>query len=330
MKKHANLSIFVPHAGCTHLCSFCDQRTISQTQKVPTPQEVTDFCEKNLIQNAQDTEIAFFGGSFTAINEKIRLPLLNAAYQFVKSGRAKGIRLSTRPDAIDNDILTQLKQFGVTAIELGAQSMNDKVLAVNKRGHTAQQVQNAAQLIKQGGFSLGLQMMPGLFGADDYAAESIKTMDRLLSLKPDTMRIYPAVVLDNTELGDLFKNKQYIPLDIKQAVKICANLILMCEQANVKVIRTGLAADIQLEKQVIAGPYHPAFRELCESEIFYNLFLDKLLNLPKASYTIKVSPKALSAAIGQKKCNVQRLLQKGYGVKIMPEKWHLNREFSLT
>lgn len=330
MKKHANLSIFVPHAGCTHQCSFCDQRTISQTQKVPTPAEVTGFCEKYLPENAQDTEIAFFGGSFTAIKEEIRLPLLCAAYEFVKKGRAKGIRLSTRPDAIDEDILAQLKQYGVTAIELGAQSMDNNVLALNKRGHTAQQVSAAAQLIKQSGFSLGLQMMPGLYGAQDYYAESMLTMQSLLSLKPDTMRIYPAVVLDNTQLGDLFKNKKYTPLNIKQAVEICARLILLCEQAEVRVIRTGLAADAQLEKQVLAGPYHPAFKELCLGEIFYNLFLEKLLNLPKAEYTIKVSPQALSAAIGQKKVNITRLLQMGYNVKIIPLQGLLNREFSLT
>lgn len=330
MKKHANLSIFVPHAGCTHQCSFCDQRTISHTQKVPTANEVTQFCHEYLPQNADNTEIAFFGGSFTAISENVRVPLLAAAYEFVKQGRAKGIRLSTRPDAISGAILAQLKQYGVTAIELGAQSMSDEILQLNRRGHTAAQVETAALLIKENGFSLGLQMMPGLYGAKDYFAESISTMTRLLKLVPDTMRIYPVAVLKGTELANLYINKRYIPLEIQHAVKICAELMLMCERANVNVIRVGLAADAQLEQQVVAGVYHPAFKELCQGEIFYNLFLEKLKHLPKKDYNIYVAKSCISMATGQKKCNITRLAQQGYNVKIIGVSHLINRDFDIT
>ena len=199
--KHINVSVFVPHAGCPHQCSFCNHRSISGAKSQPTAQDVRDaalVAMRSSPEGIKDGEIAFFGGSFTAIDPDYRLALLKTAHAACETYGFAGIRCSTRPDAIDDERLTVLKQYGVTAIELGAQSMDGEVLLLNRRGHTAKDVENAARLIRAYGFELGLQMMTGLPGDSD--AKTMKTVERLLALKPNTMRIYPTIVLENTPL----------------------------------------------------------------------------------------------------------------------------------
>ena len=343
MKKHANLSIFVPHAGCPAHCSFCDQRAITAQQAPPTPEEVTALCERFLpkaadaaaqtqtaaqtqaiahadaaahTQAAANTEIAFFGGSFTAIDAAYRRALLCAAQPFIKAGRCKGIRISTRPDAIDAQILQELSCFGVTAIELGAQSMDDTVLRKNARGHSAEDVRCAARLIKQGGFSLGLQMMPGLYGEENARDGAVNTLMQLLQLAPDTMRIYPAVTLRGTALARLYQEGAYTPLTLQEAVSISAQLLLLCEGANVRVIRVGLAADEGLCARVVAGPYHPAFRQLCEAEIYYAAIAKKLYAEAAGRYNITVALGMRSNAAGQKNANIRRFQENGYQISI--------------
>lgn len=193
----------------------------------------------------QNAEIAFFGGSFTAIDPDYRLALLKTAHAACETYGFAGIRCSTRPDAIDDERLTVLKQYGVTAIELGAQSMDSEVLLLNRRGHTAKDVENAARLIRAYGFELGLQMMTGLPGDSD--AKAMKTVKRLLALKPNTMRIYPTIVLENTPLCDLYRAGKYTPQTLEEAVSLCAKLIPMIEQRGVKLIRVGLHASEELE-----------------------------------------------------------------------------------
>lgn len=296
------------------MCSFCDQRTISQTAKLPTPQEISDFCNKYLPQNGQTTEIAFFGGSFTAIDEDLQTKLLGAAYPFVTEKKAYGIRISTRPDAINLHILSNLKRFGVTSIELGAQSMNDDILEKNMRGHTSKHVIYAAQLIKSEGFSLGLQMMPGLYGAKNYEQEALDTARALLQLKPDTMRVYPAVVIKGTKLAELFEKGEYTPLTLDEAAKISAKIILMCDQNHTSVIRVGLNADVELEKAVLSGPYHPAFRQLCENALFYDIIYSQLETMPQGKYTVQIPKGKRSEVGGQKNSNLSALAQKGYKI----------------
>ncbi len=205
--KHANVALFVPNNGCPHACSFCSQRSITGRQNQPEPRDVRSAAETALRSlrpvEAKQAEIAFFGGSFTAIDRGYMLSLLRAAYPYVRDGRFYGIRISTRPDYIDDGILTLLRQYGVTTIELGAQSMDDRVLALNGRGHTAQQVVQASSLIRERGFRLGLQMMTGLYG--DSAAGAKKTAEALASLLPACVRIYPTLVLRGTELGSRYE-----------------------------------------------------------------------------------------------------------------------------
>ena len=210
--KHSNISIFVPHIGCKHQCTFCNQREITGQQYCPGADDVISAAQqakRDLGERTKNAEIAFFGGSFTAIKRSYMTELLEAAYPFVKDGSFYGIRLSTRPDAIDREVLDILRGYGVTSIELGAQSMDDDVLKMNRRGHTAADVEKASALIKEYGFSLGLQMMTGLYGSSDE--KDRETARRLARLSPETVRIYPTVVMRGTELYGLYSRGEYSP-----------------------------------------------------------------------------------------------------------------------
>ena len=319
MVKHKNLSIFVPHEGCPHQCSFCDQRKISGTQNPPSAQEVTALCDEFLPHDKEEGksyEIAFFGGTFTAIKRDYMLALLSAAYPFIKEGRASGIRISTRPDYVDDEVLGILKEYGVTAIELGAQSMQDDVLRVNLRGHTVQDVFDAGALIKKWGFSLGLQMMPGLYAQKDYMAYAIDTAEKFIRIKPDTVRIYPTITLKDTLLESLYQKGMYTPPSLDEMVKICAVLVKMFNENNIRIIKLGLHADTGLEESMVAGPYHPAMNELVQSYMLMEQFIEELQGKEKGNYIIFVNPRKHSQAAGQKKSNISKLAEMGYNVKI--------------
>lgn len=313
--KHANISIFVPHVGCPNMCSFCNQHSISSSINVPTANDVRETL-KNALSNInsefEEKQIAFFGGSFTAMDRNLMLELLETANEFLGEDKFSSIRISTRPDAIDEEVLDILKRYGVKSIELGAQSMNDKTLKLNRRGHTSQDVVLASNLIKEKGFELGLQMMPGLFG--DSEEDVFETAKKLADLKPATMRIYPTVVLKNTYLAELFEKGEYTPLSLENAVDISSKLLRFFESKNIKVIKLGLHASETLSSGYLAGPYHPAFRELCESRVFLNKLIMQLNSYPNGSYEVLVNPKFISKALGQKQENVFKLKQSGYNI----------------
>lgn len=329
--KHSNISIFVSHIGCPNKCAFCNQHTISGSFSTPTPDDVKSACEKALFQvnSLDNSEIAFFGGSFTAIDREYMISLLDTASQYVGEGKFRGIRISTRPDCVDKDVLELLKSYKVSAIELGAQSMNDKVLYLNDRGHSADDVRNASKLIREFDFELGLQMMTGLYGSD--LVTDSKTADEIIALKPDTVRIYPTVILENTRLAELFKNGIYNPYPFDDAVKLCADLLLRFEKAGIKVIKLGLHASELVEGEKIGGFYHPAFRELCEGEIFKKKISDLIFNddFPCKSATIATNPKNISKATGQNKSNVSYFKNKGINLKIVSDKNLSDREIIL-
>lgn len=315
--RHANLSIFVPHVGCPHLCSFCNQRSISGSYGLPSAQTVEALGQQSAAQlraSGVPAEIAFFGGSFTAIGRDYMLELLRAAQPFVQQGIVSGIRISTRPDYIDPEVLALLAQYRVTAIELGAQSMSDAVLAANGRGHTAQDVQRAARLVQDGGFELGLQMMTGLFRAD--AQSDLETAHQLVQLHPDTVRIYPTVVMTDTLLADYYRFGVYRPQPLCQAVEDCARLIELFEQAGIQVIRVGLHAQESLSEGMLAGPYHPAFRELCEGAIWAKLLQKAFYGKPQGRYQVSVAPRALSKITGHGAQPIENLRRMGYTIKI--------------
>lgn len=316
--RHANVAVFVPHAGCPHQCSFCNQRAISGTQLQPDAAFVRRTCSqavRQLGERCSDAELAFFGGSFTAIECSYMLELLGAAQEFVGEDGLSGIRVSTRPDAISPEILELLKEHRVTAIELGVQSLDNRVLALNKRGHTAQDAERAARLIRSYGFSLGLQMMVGLYG--DSKESLYHTARQIVALSPDTVRIYPTVVLRGTALEALYQSGAYQPLELNDAVDLCAGLLELFEQAGIRVIRLGLHAEEELQRNLVGGVYHPAFRELCESRILLNCTYKKLEEIPPGKIILRVNPRAVSKMAGQRRCNLLALRGKGYEAKIV-------------
>ncbi len=316
MRKHSNISVFVTHMGCPQQCSFCNQRYIASSEKLPDAQDVvnaikTAVSSKNY--SPKTTELAFFGGSFTAIDRKYMLSLLEGAYPFIKIGKISGIRISTRPDAIDDEILSILKRYGVTAIELGAQSMDDEVLALNRRGHTVYDIIKASKLIKQHGFQLGLQMMTGLLGSNEV--KDIFSAEKIIELSPQTVRIYPTIVFDDTYLGELFKLGEYSPQTLEGAVSLTAKLLKMFSAENISVIRTGLHAIN--EEKYLSGPWHPAFRELCDSEIYLENAKNALKD--KGDYIIYVNKGSVSKMIGQKRKNIEALRELGFNCKIIED-----------
>ena len=262
-------------------------------------------------ERAKNAEIAFFGGSFTAIDREYMISLLDAAREF--EGVFSGIRISTRPDAIDAEILALLKEYGVAAIELGAQSMDDHVLALNERGHSAEDVRTASRLIKSFGFSLGLQMMTGLYGSD--FDKDRHTAEEFIALEPDTVRIYPTVVMKGTALEKYFLNGSYKPYTLKESVELCAELIRKFEDNKINIIRVGLHYSDSLIENGYCENYHPAFKELCESKLFYNSFLEKTKLLESRNIDITINRKSLSKLYGQRKCNLRAFEEMGYRVK---------------
>lgn len=285
---------------------------------MPTADEVRRACEtalRTMTVPSKQAEIAFFGGSFTALPREEMIPLLEAAAPFVKCGEFGGIRLSTRPDAIDEELLVWLRSYGVTAIELGAQSMDDEVLSENHRGHTAAQVERAARLIKTAGISLGLQMMTGLPADTDEKAKN--TARRLAALQPDTMRIYPTVVIEHTDLARRFREGTYQPQTLEDAITLCAWLLRFFEEEQgIRVIRLGLHAEEEMQSHVLAGPFHPAFRERCESRLWLEQLREMAKQSGKHAFTVLVHPTCVSKAVGQKRENIRALSALGYMVRI--------------
>lgn len=317
--KKANVAIFVPHLGCPHNCSFCNQRKIAGQEGEPTPDDVKNTARtalEALGDEAANSEIAFFGGSFTAIDHDLMVSLLEAASPFTGKNGFKGIRISTRPDAIDANILTILKKYNVTAIELGAQSMNERVLELNRRGHTPHDVKTTGALIHAYGIELGLQMMTGLYGST--LKDDEETAHILASLHPETMRIYPTIVIEGTELAQLYRDGKYEPPSLDDTVHLCVKLLGFFHEQNINVIRLGLHAMPSLEQSYVAGPWHPAFRELCEGEIYLKKAVEAMQKLDKPQNVIlHVNSKEISKLAGQNRRNLTALHDKfGAVIKI--------------
>ncbi len=331
-KKHANISLFVTHKGCPNMCSFCNQKTISGAIESITPKEVKSSLTdaENAGLKSLNTEIAFFGGSFTAIDRKYMLSLLEATKPFLDKGVFSGIRISTRPDAVNQEILNILKKYNVTAIELGAQSTDDVVLESNRRGHTKEDIFTASSLIKENGFSLGLQMMTGLYNST--REKDIKTAEDIISLSPDTVRIYPTIVLENTHLAELSANNKYSPETLEDAISLSSELLLMFHKADIEVIRLGLHSGGNVSDGYLSGPYHPAFGEKCESRIYFNLLKEKLkikstktkIDNDRKLVTVYVPTNETSKVIGHKGENKKKLYDLGYIIKVK-EKNSLNK-----
>ena len=269
----------------------------------------------SLKENTRDAEIAFFGGSFTAIDRGYMLSLLDAAAPYMD--RFKGIRFSTRPDAITDEIMDVLSAYKVSAIELGAQSMSDEVLSMNDRGHTADDVRAACAIIRSRGIELGLQMMTGLYGSSSELDRM--TAREFIALSPDTVRIYPTVVMRSTKLCKLYESGEYTPQTVDEAVALCAELIPLFENAGIRVIRVGLHDTDDLRRDMVAGAFHPALRELCESRLMLDELLRSLSNRSAGRYAVAVNPRSVSRLIGNRRGNINILRNKGYEIQIIQD-----------
>ena len=305
------LPVFVPHRGCPHACVFCNQRRISGAALPATAEDVTKAIQEAaaFLPNGGKRQLAFYGGSFTAIPVREQEALLGAAKEALDRGEIDSIRLSTRPDAIDEAVLSWLKAYGVETIELGVQSMDEKVLRLTERGHTAQDVDRASRLVHAAGFRLILQMMTGLPGSSDES--DIETARRLISLKPDGVRVYPTVIVRDTALCDMWQAGEYEEHTVEDAVRVCAKIVPLFERAGIPIIRLGLNPTEELSGgAAVGGAYHPALGELVKSRIL----LEKARALLKATepgsrVTLMVGRGKASQMAGQHRENIRRLTE---------------------
>ncbi len=305
------LPVFVPHLGCPHACVFCNQRRISGAQSPARPEDVKNLTAHSaaFLPTGGKRQLAFYGGSFTAIPEKEQEALLSAAKEALDRGEIDAIRLSTRPDAIDDTVLARLRRYGVGTVELGAQSMDDEVLRLSGRGHTAADVARASALVRAAGFELILQMMTGLPGSDDE--KDVETARRLIALKPDGVRVYPTVIVKDTPLYDRWRSGAYREHTVEDAVRVCAVIVPLFEAAGIPIIRLGLNPTEELSGgAAVAGAYHPALGELVKSRVLLNKARSLLKGAaPGSRVTITVGKGKTSQMTGQKRENLRRLTE---------------------
>jgi len=305
--------VFLPHAGCPHHCAFCNQIAITQaSQPILSPEKLQSKIDEFLNFNRKarhPVQIAFYGGNFLGLKENDIISLLDEAEKFVTAGKVDSIRISTRPDTIHEERLNILKKYPVSTIELGVQSMDDRVLATAKRGHTASDTERAVTLLKERNYEIGLQMMVGL--PEDNETKSMTTGRRIADLRPDFVRIYPTVVLSDSLLAQWYAEGKYTPLALEACVTLVKKLYLLFKDEQIPVIRMGLQASEELEKgvTVLAGPYHPAFGHMVHSEIFLDMAIsilesEKSLN---GGILIKVHPLSISKMRGLKNKNIETL-----------------------
>ena len=313
-KQQVTVPVFVPHLGCPHRCAFCNQWAVSGAASVPDGTLVRNRIEQyleSIPDSVKRVEVAFFGGSFTGIPSEIQKELLGPASGFLVNGKVHAIRVSTRPDYIDHAKLDLLSEFGVTLVELGVQSLDDRVLEASKRGHTAGDVYRAVELIKKRGMKFGIQLMPGLPG--DTAEISVLSAQMGSELGPACVRLYPAVVLENTLLCVMYKKGEYRPLSLEEAVETCASMHGIFSRCSIPVIRTGLHPFSPGElKHIVAGPYHPAFGFFVKSRIKRNIMEDKIREFLRSNpcegeISLSLPPVETEEYLGHKKENIRYL-----------------------
>ena len=328
MKPILNIAIFIPHLGCPFRCCFCQQQKISATQRHPSLPQVQAIIETALltIPSESEVEVAFFGGTFTSLPEKLQDDYLQCAQPYLQNGQIKGIRLSTRPDAIDINRLGALQQRGVTTIELGVQSLNDEVLSLSGRGYRSDQVLAASEMIHTTGIRLGIQLMVGLPG--DNWQRDVETTRQTIALAPAMVRIYPTLVIAGTELEQEFRAGNYLPLGLEEAVDITASMYGLFTRDQIPVIRMGLhpSEELQHSDTVVAGPFHPAFGELVLQKIALDQARCLLKNYlsPMDSgqvATLYCPPREYSQLVGPGRSNIAAL-QTEFGLdelKVKPD-----------
>jgi histone acetyltransferase (RNA polymerase elongator complex component) len=329
-KRHYSIPIFVPELACPHQCIYCNQHLISGINKIPNSSDVISTIESYLstINYAEnEVEVGFFGGSFTGISIEEQINYLQLVQPYINRGIVKSIRISTRPDYITEENLLILKKYNVKTIELGAQSLDNEVLAKSERGHFVADVEKASVLIKSYEFDLGLQMMIGLPG--DNLEKSIATANKIIELKADNTRIYPCVIIKNTKLEQLYLNDEYLPLSLSESIIYLKKLITLFEDHDIKIIRVGLHPSKDLDEGAfIAGPYHPSMRQIAETEIWFDLLKHfEYENDINKHFIVYVSYNQRNNAIGYQAKNKKFLEQFYYKVSFVVDENLINRNY---
>ena len=337
MSRPLVIPFFIPHQGCPHLCVFCNQRLIaketSETQTFDNEtQSLSDVIHTYLHfkKNRSRVELAFFGGNFLGLKTSRILTLLKAVQPWIRQGQIHGIRCSTRPDTITRQVLDLARPLGLETVELGVQSMDDRVLALAERGHTSEDTRKALALLKENGLKTGVQVMVGLPGDNDFGA--VRTAKELSELKPDLARIYPLLVLDGSRLAQWYRSGKYVPLTLDQAVDQTKKMVTIFNRAEVSVARIGLQATQMMDNagQMIAGPWHPAFGHLVLSALMFDQACEQIGTVltdqegigepgEKKSVLLQVHPRSLSRLQGDRKTNLDRLAQAYPGISFYIE-----------
>jgi len=267
MSRRLIIPFFIPFRGCPTICVFCDQKALTGASGVPAPEEIRQRIETYLgtWRGGGRIEVAFYGGTFTAMSEAEQDACLSPVQEFLDDGRIESIRVSTRPDSVDETVVDFLKVRGVATVELGAQSMDDRVLGLCNRGHSAEDTEHAMLMLKRAGLSAGVQLMPGLPGDDE--ATALRSARSVISLGPDFVRIYPTVVMKGTALERMYEAGDYRPWTMEEMVAVCAQMTELFGKAGIRIIRMGLQKTEDLANGLVAGPYHPAFRDLVKKHL---------------------------------------------------------------
>ncbi|WP_446008796.1 elongator complex protein 3 [Candidatus Electrothrix sp.] len=313
------IPIFIPHEGCPHCCVFCNQRRISGvTEKQVSGADVQDTVQTWLERKGpkkRKVQVAFYGGSFTGLPQTRQQELLGAVAPFLEQGRVHSLRLSTRPDYIDQQRVALLRQYQVSTVELGVQSMNDQVLDLARRGHTAADVERAIPLLRQASMEIGVQLLLGL--PADTRTSLRRTVERVIVLQPDFVRIYPLLVVRNSELADQYSRGEYTPLSLDKAVVLAAWMKARFDRAGIRVVRMGLQAGPELESSLLAGPWHPAFGELVASRLMLRKTRHLLAQAPSEGLIqVCINQRDQSVFRGMKSANVKRLQELGLWQRI--------------
>lgn len=315
------IPIFIPHAGCPHQCVFCNQKKISG-QKSASAQAVREQIAKYLqwVKPGRDNEAAFYGGSFTGLDVALQEQLFAPVDELLRDGVIGSVRCSTRPDYISAERLELLKKHNLTTVELGVQSLDDKVLALAERGHDAASVVQAVQLLRTYGFNVGLQLMCGMPG--QTAASFLATVAQSIALKPDFVRLYPLLVIKDTPLDKSYRRGEFKSLTVEEAVELCAQAWEQFDAAGIKVIRSGLQPDDELcsPGNIVAGPFHPAFGELVKSRVLRRKVTPQILQLlhgGSAKIKIYVPQNDESKLRGQKNANIKYWQSLGAQIEVV-------------
>lgn len=316
--KPITVPFFISHQGCPHTCVFCDQRIISGAAGcLPTKEEIiSKIGVWRASAGSRPVEVAFFGGSFTALPNEIQAELLAPLQPLLVCGEIAAVRLSTRPDYIDSERVALLKKSGVSTIELGVQSMDDAVLNASGRGHTAAQSEAAIRCIRQHGLIVGAQLMPGLPG--DTPLSSLASLERIIAAGADFIRIYPTVVIRGTELAKRHAEGDYLPLGLERGVSLCKLLVHRAMQSGLPVIRIGLQADDGLTSDtVLAGCWHPSLGQIVRSQLYFDLISQSVSH--GEDVVILCHPARLSDVVGQKKNNMKSLAERAVQARVIPD-----------